>query len=128
MPIHFSKKQRLLSISDSDKLAQNGIYRNLIAVFVNKLLTRQLEPLYIVAIKVTYADGEHKVFDIYDWVILSEGILKNMYYKGLCKIKFITYHKPYNNKAEFEKRFGKIDTTIMIAAQKIAKKLKKKTV
>lgn len=39
-------------------------------------------------VDVTYKDGVVKSFDPYDWVILREGIIKNLYLKGLCEIRF----------------------------------------
>lgn len=115
-----------MAIDDAEKLGQLNIYYSAIRLFFAMIIGRIPEEKYIIAIRISYADKSVKYFYLDYWMAFRQGILKNLYKKGLCKIKFITYHKAYNNKAEFEKRFGKIDTSIMVEAQKLAKKLEKK--
>ncbi len=39
-------------------------------------------------VDVKYADGETSFYDVGDWLVFRGGIIKNLYAKGLCTIRF----------------------------------------
>ncbi len=39
-------------------------------------------------VDVKHSDGSMAFYDIHDWLIIKNGIIKNLYIKGLCTVRF----------------------------------------
>lgn len=74
-------KNILLNIDNVDKLKD----LNVIKIKVN-YRTKTMQIIIDFFFK-KYRDK--KEFDLHNWVIFKDGIIKNLYNKGVCNIKFI---------------------------------------
>ena len=114
--INIKKMIRLLQINTAEHLTTANICRNQWLVSVLNFFGIKLRPKYIVGVKVTYADKSTKTFDVFYWMAFREGILQNLYAKGLCKIKFIT---------SFEQKQVQVDEKTMKVVHNLIKNMKK---
>ena len=71
----------LLSIDNEDDLKDLGII--VINVTYKQPFFRNLLSILFKRFR------DVKTFNLTDWIIFRDGILEVLYYKGLCKIKFI---------------------------------------
>ena len=41
------------------------------------------------AVEIMYADGSIAVYSMWQWELFKDGIIENLYNKGLCDIRYI---------------------------------------
>ena len=58
------------------------------------LTLEQYEDRGITGIKVSYVEGKPKTFDTHYWIAFRAGIIKQLYNRNLCEIKFIYQKTP----------------------------------
>ena len=63
-------------------------YGNLL---IKKTPVKKIEKIFgFSTVNITYADKSRKIFDLKSWFNCRERILKNLFDRNLCEIKFIT--------------------------------------